>query len=94
LSGATGGEHVFQVTHFPDGSESTATVTIDGEAVARVARLTGRALPPGGSFWRNQAERILSAYLWTEGRLPDDGRLTVSDVSREDLDMAASWSLD
>jgi CheY-like chemotaxis protein len=87
-------EHVFHITHVPDGVESIATVVIDPEAVARVARLTHRQLNPGGAFWRNQAERMLSAFLWTEGRLPDNGRLTLRDVSRDDLDVAAAWEFD
>jgi DNA-binding response OmpR family regulator len=84
-------DHVFRVRHIADGAELTVTVTIDHEAVERVARLTHRRLDAGGSFWRLQAERLLSAYVWSEGRGPSDGRLTVHDVSREDLDVAARW---
>jgi hypothetical protein len=69
------------------------TVSIDPEAIARVERLTGRKLEPGGAFWKGQAERLLSTYLWTEGRVPI-GLLTLFDVSREDLDVAGVWSLD
>jgi DNA-binding response OmpR family regulator len=87
-------EHAFRVRHFPDGAEFTVTVGIDAEAVARVARLSRHALSPGGAFWREQAERLLSAFLWSEGRAPADGRLTVHDVSREDLDVAAAWTAD
>jgi DNA-binding response OmpR family regulator len=92
-------EHVFHITHFadgttdPDGTEYTVIVEIDPEAVGRVARLTRRQLQPGGAFWRNQAQRLLSAFLWTEGKPPESGRLTVHDVSREDIDMAAVWEL-
>jgi hypothetical protein len=84
-------DHVFRVRHIADGAELTVTVTIDQEAVDRVVRLTHRRLEAGGSFWRLQAERLLSAYVWSEGRGPSDGRLTVRDVSREDLDVAARW---
>ena len=70
------------------------TVAIDPEAVARVFRLTQRHLEPGGAFWRIQAERLLSAYLWSEGKGPENGRLTVHDVSREDLDVALGWKWD
>jgi CheY-like chemotaxis protein len=86
-------EHVFEVTHFPDGARTQVSVRIDPEAVARVGRLSRRDLRPGGSFWRGQAERLLSAYLWTEDRIPEHG-LTVTDVSREDLDVAAVWQSD
>jgi CheY-like chemotaxis protein len=94
LSAAAQDAHVFRVRHFPDGAESTVTVSIDPEAVARVARLARRDLKPNGAFWRTQAERLLSAFLWSESRPPDDGRLTVRDVSREDLDLAAVWRFD
>jgi DNA-binding response OmpR family regulator len=86
--------HVFAVTHFPDRVTSSVAIAIDPEAVARVARLTGRRLDPAGVFWQGQAERLLSAFLWSEGRVPEAGQLTVSDVSREDLDAAAAWTLD
>ena len=84
-------EHVFRVIHVADRHEFTVNVSIDPDAVERVARLTHRRLAPGGAFWRLQAERLLSAFIWTEGKGPADGRLTVRDVSREDLDIAARW---
>lgn len=87
------GEHVFEVTHFPQGVMTRVVVRIDPEAVARVERLTHRNLKPGGSFWRGQAERLLSAYLWSEGKTPELG-LTVHDISRDDIDVAAAWDLD
>jgi DNA-binding response OmpR family regulator len=88
------GAHVFEVTHFPDGTETLVTVSIDPEAVARVARLGRRQLQPGGAFWREQAERLLSAYLWSEGKAPESGRLIVQDVSREDLELVNAWTGD
>ena len=91
---AANGEHTFRVRHVAAGTESTVTVSIEPEAVARVARLSRRALQPGGAFWRGQAERLLSAFLWSEGRVPENGRLTVQDVSRTDIDVAAAWEFD
>ena len=95
-SGAAASAHLFFVTHYPDGPSQTITVEIDPDAVARVARLTKRQLAASGAFWRNQAERRLSAYLWAEGRTPEDGRLKVveADVSRDDIDVAAAWTAD
>jgi DNA-binding response OmpR family regulator len=87
-------EHVFHVTHFPDAIASTVTVAIDPDVLARVTRLTNRRLQPGGAFWREQAQRRLSSFLWSEGSPPENGRLTVSDISRDDLDIAAAWDLD
>src|SRR6185436_18063021 len=86
-------EHVFRVRRVADGVEFTVTVAVDPEAVERVARLTHRRLEPGGAFWRVQAERLLSAYVWCEGKGPADGRLIIRDVSREDLDVATRWEL-
>jgi hypothetical protein len=57
-------------------------------------RLTHRRLEPGGAFWRGQAERLLSAYVWSEGKAPANGRLTMHDVSREDLEVVARWEFD
>jgi len=91
---AASGVYTFRVRHFAAGTESTVTVSINPEAVARVARLSHRALQPGGAYWRGQAERRLSAFLWNEGHVPDNGRLTVDDVSRDDIDLAAAWQLD
>lgn len=91
---AANGEHTFRVKHFAAGTESAVTVSIDPEAVARVARLSRRPLQPAGAFWRGQAERLLSDFLWSEGRVPENGRLTVQDVSRDDIDVAAAWQSD
>jgi CheY-like chemotaxis protein len=91
---AANGEHTYRVKRFADGTESTVTVSIDPEAVARVARLTRRSLLPSGAFWREQAERLLAAFLWSDGRVPENGRLTVQDVSRDDIDVAAAWQAD
>ena len=85
---------MFEVAHAPHATVSVVTVSIDPEAVARVARLTRRQLQPGGAFWRDQAERLLAAFLWSEGKPPDNGRLVVRDVSRDALDVAVAWDLD
>jgi CheY-like chemotaxis protein len=90
----TRGEHAFLITRFPGGGETTVVVTIDDEAVARVDRLTHRRLRPDGSFWRAQAERRLSDYVWLEGRIPESGRLTVEEIARDDLDVAGAWEGD
>jgi DNA-binding response OmpR family regulator len=87
-------EHVFHVTRFPDGDDATVIVAIAPEALARIERLTRRRLEPQSAFWRTQAERRLSDHLWSTGRPPDTGRLTVDDVEVEDIDLAAAWTLD
>jgi len=92
-AGGSGRIHTFEVTHFADGAKSSVNVAIDPEAIARVERLTGRRLDPAGAFWKGQAERLLSGYLWTDGHVPI-GQVTLHDISREDLDAVGSWSLD
>lgn len=88
--------HVFHVKRYPGATEAPVTVEIDPEAEASVARLSRRSLQPGGAFWREQAESLLTAYLWNEGKTPDNGRLTVTirEVSRDDIDRAAAWESD
>jgi DNA-binding response OmpR family regulator len=74
----------------PAGLEQEVGVDIDAEAVAMVERLTRRRLPFESSFWTMYAERTLATYLWNEGRIPST-RLTVTEVNRLDLDIAARW---
>ena len=85
-------EHRFVVTRYPQVQAQEVAVAIDPEAVARVARLTGRELPPTGGFWRQQAERTLAAYLWSEGAVPASNQLRVTDIARTELDVASRWA--
>lgn len=85
-----GSTHSFRVKHFPDGVVSTVVVTIEPDIVARVERLTRRTLPASGGFWRGQAERLLAAHLWSEGKVPGPTELRVRDVSRDDIERLAA----
>ena len=53
--------------------------------------MTRRELPPGNSFWTTQAQRLLSDYLWKEGKVPPTRKLTVKDIDRDDLTIGARW---
>jgi DNA-binding response OmpR family regulator len=75
----------------PSGTEHEVLVQIDDEAVGYVERMTKRTLPPENSFWTGQAERLLSDYLWKEGKVPPTRKLTIRDVDRDELPMAARW---
>lgn len=75
----------------PDGDEHEVLVKIDGEAVGYVERMTRRRLPPESSFWTTQAARLLNDYLWREGKTPPTGKLTVKDIDRDELPIAARW---
>lgn len=75
----------------PTGGEHEVLVQIDEEAIGYVERMTKRELPPENSFWSSQAQRILSDYLWREGKLPPTRKLTIKDVDRDELPIAARW---
>ena len=79
------------IVRTPSGTEHEVLVLIDDEAVGYVERMTRRRLPADNSFWTGQAERLLSDYLWTEGRVPPTRKLTIKDVDRDELPMAARW---
>ena len=74
----------------PRGWEREVVVEIPAEIVAYAERMTRRSLPPENSFWTHRAERALATYLWNEGRFPDQ-RLELSDLTAEELDVAARW---
>lgn len=75
----------------PSGSEHEVLVQIDDEAVGYVERMTRRKLPAENSFWTSHAERLLGDYLWKEGKVPPTRTLTIKDVDRDELPMAARW---
>jgi CheY-like chemotaxis protein len=67
----------------PTGSEHEVLVEIDEEAIGYV--------PPENSFWTTQAQRVLGDYLWKEGKVPPTRKLTITDVDRDELPIAARW---
>jgi DNA-binding response OmpR family regulator len=87
-------DHHFIVARGREGAGTDVVVTVDPEAVTRVARECKRNLSPAGAFWQRQAESALVNYLWTEAALPEEGRLVVRRVTGPMLDEASSWSED
>jgi DNA-binding NarL/FixJ family response regulator len=75
----------------PGGDKHEILVQIDEEALGYVERMTRRRLPSESSFWTTQAQRHLSDYLWKEGKVPPTGKLTVKDIDRDELPIAARW---
>jgi CheY-like chemotaxis protein len=75
----------------PTGGEHEVLVEIDDEAIRYVERMTRRKLPPENSFWTTQAQRVLGDYLWKEGKVPPTRKLTITDVDRDELPIAARW---
>ncbi len=86
-------KRLFIVQH-PDGREQEIVVEIDPAAVGLVEHATGRHLAAENAFWTWQAERALNDHLWNEGRIPPGGCLTVSQVNRDGLQVAARWETD
>jgi CheY-like chemotaxis protein len=76
----------------PAGAEHEVLVQIDEAAVGYVERMTKRRLPADSSFWTVQAQRVLSDYLWNEGKVPPTRKLAIKDVDRDELPVAARWS--
>jgi DNA-binding response OmpR family regulator len=81
------------IVRSPAGSEHEVLVEIDEEAVGYVERMTRRQLPAGNSFWTSQAQRVLGDYLWREGKVPPTRKLTISEVDRDELPVAARWQV-
>jgi DNA-binding response OmpR family regulator len=79
------------VVKSPAGNEHEVLVQIDDEAVGYVKRMTRRQLSPENSFWTSQAQRLLADYLWQEGKVPPTRKLTIRDVDRDELPIAARW---
>ena len=86
-------EHRF-IVRSPDGKERDVIVKIDEEAVGYVERMTRRRLPASSSFWASRAERLLSNFLWNEGKPPLSGRLTLTEIDRDELMWAERWEDD
>lgn len=78
----------------PEGKRQEVLVVIDEEPVAFVERMTRRRLPPESSFWTEQARDFLGDYLWSKGKPPPDGKLTVKDLNPDKLMIAERWSED
>jgi len=85
--------HHFTVQH-PDGQEQEVLVEIDPGVIGFVERATGRHLPIESSFWSWEAEHVLNNYLWTQGKVPPGGRLTIAQMERDDVQVATRWGED
>ena len=75
----------------PDGEKHDVLVEIDLEALGYVERMTNRRLAAGNSFWTAQAQRLLSDFLWNEGKVPPLRRLVLRNLDPDRLPVAARW---
>ncbi len=74
----------------PNGVEQEIIVEIDGEAF-RTAEAVTRGAPLRRAFWTEQAERFLRDFLWNDGGVPANGKLTLKGVEREELEKATQF---
>ena len=75
----------------PNGEKHDVLVEIDGEPIEYVERMTGRRLTADDSFWTAQARRLLSNFLWNEGKVPSMRRLVLKGLDPDRLPVAARW---
>jgi CheY-like chemotaxis protein len=75
----------------PNGEKHEVLVEIQNEPIEYVERMTGRYLDPDNSFWTSQARRLLSDFLWNEGKVPPMHRLVLKSLDPEKLPVAARW---
>ena len=79
------------IVNSPEGQRHDVVVEIDREAVSYVERMIGRHLPLHNSFWTSQARRLLSDFLWNEGKAPPMKRLVLKELEPDRLPLAARW---
>jgi DNA-binding response OmpR family regulator len=75
----------------PDGEKHEVVVEIQSEPIEYVQRMTGRFLGPDSSFWTSQARRLLSDFLWNEGKVPSMHRLVMKHLEADKVPIAARW---
>jgi DNA-binding response OmpR family regulator len=75
----------------PEGEQHEVLVEIQNEPFEYVQRMTGRQLTPDNSFWTTQARRLLSDFLWNEGKTPPMHRLVMKSLDPDKLPVAARW---
>ena len=76
----------------PNGNRHDVLIEIDIEVLDFVERITARRLLPESSFWTEEARRLISDFLWNEGRVPPTRRLILKDLEPDRLVVAARWN--
>ncbi len=92
-SGLQPDEHQY-IVRSPDGKAHKVIVKIDVAATSYVERMTRRRIPASSAFWEARAGRLLSNFLWSEGKPPPDGKLTLKEIDRDELMWAECWNED
>ena len=87
-------DHRFVVRRGTEAAGAEVIVSIEPQAVTKIARESRKELGAAGAFWHRQAENALINYLWSEAALPEGGRLVIDRVSGPMIDEAMAWSGD
>ena len=90
--GVSDNEHRFLVRHAGRGPQGEVLVTISAPEMSRIARLSGRPLPPGRPFWQQQAERALMNHMFTQAALPPGNHLTITRLDDDTVLLAREWN--
>jgi DNA-binding response OmpR family regulator len=85
-------EHRFLVRHAGRGPQGEVLVTISASEISRIARLSGRPLPPGRAFWQQQAERALMNHMFRQAALPPENHLAIAHLDDEAVLLAREWN--
>jgi len=88
---AEGTAHHFTVRRGTDREGSAVAVLVQASLLERISKEARRRLPPDGAFWRQQSERALVEYLWSEASLPEAGHLMLGRATGSMVDAAISW---
>ena len=71
--------------------EREIKVSFSGDLVARIRFRRRGALSDKSVFWLVCAESCLARYLWEENDYPPDDRLTMNELSPDELMLAIHW---
>lgn len=88
-----GTTHQFLVRD-PNGYELQITIGVSDAAIEQIVRLSRGRISTDSSFWISFDERHLGMYLWENDDYPPDAKLTVDQLTLDDLDLAMRWDRD
>jgi hypothetical protein len=90
---AAGTTHHFLVRD-PNGYELQITVNVSDGAIEEIFRRSRGRISTNSSFWISFDERQLGMYLWENDDYPPDAKLTVDQLTLDDIDLAIRWDRD
>ena len=90
---ATGTNHQFLVRD-PKGYELQIGVDVSDSAIEEIVRRSRGRISNGSSYWISCTERHLATYLWENDDYPPGAKLTVNQLTLDDLDLAIRWDRD